>query len=84
MTPLGRFTCEEAFRRIDDYVDRELGASEMELVRRHLEICEGCAREFHFEASVIDGVRRALRRIDLPDRFQERILAALGRDAAGG
>jgi len=77
MSARNRFTCEEAFRRIDDFLDRELSPLEMQLVREHLEICEGCAREFRFEASVIDGVRRKLRQIDVPPSLQARILAAL-------
>jgi len=77
MTHLNRYTCEEAFRRLDDYLDRELSAEEMTLVHEHLEICAGCAREFNFEASVLRGVREKLQQIDLPDSLQARILAAL-------
>ena len=57
MTHLNRYTCEEAFRRLDDYLDRELSSEETALVHEHLEICAGCAREFNFEASVL--ARRA-------------------------
>ncbi|HEX5076204.1 MAG TPA: zf-HC2 domain-containing protein [Gemmatimonadaceae bacterium] len=79
MTHLNRYTCEEAFRRLDDYLDRELSADEMTLVHEHLEICAGCAREFNFEASVLRGVREKLRQIELPDSLQARILAVLGK-----
>jgi anti-sigma factor (TIGR02949 family) len=79
MTHLNRYTCEEAFRRLDDYLDRELSAEEMTLVHEHLDVCAGCAREFNFEASVLRGVREKLRQIDLPDSLQARILAALGK-----
>ena len=79
MTHLNRYTCEEAFRRLDDYLDRELSAEEMTLVHEHLDICAGCAREFNFEASVLRGVREKLRQIDLPESLQARILAALGK-----
>ena len=79
MTHLNRYTCEEAFRRLDDYLDRELSADEMTLVHEHLEICAGCAREFDFEASVLRGVREKLRQIELPDLLQARILAVLGK-----
>jgi anti-sigma factor (TIGR02949 family) len=82
MTHLNRYTCEEAFRRLDDYLDRELSAEEMTLVHEHLDICAGCAREFNFEASVLRGVREKLRQIDLPDSLQARILAALGKAQA--
>ena len=78
MTHLNRYTCEEAFRRLDDYLDRELSAEELTLVHEHLDVCAGCAREFNFEASVLRGIREKLRQIDLPDSLQARILSALG------
>ena len=80
MTHLNRYTCEEAFRRLDDYLDHELSEAEMTLVRDHLEICAGCAREFNFEASVLKGVGDKLQKIDLPDTLQARILGLLKRD----
>jgi anti-sigma factor (TIGR02949 family) len=77
MSALNRYTCEEAFRRLDDYLDRELGAEEMTLVREHLEICAGCAREFTFEQSLVNGVRHKLRQIDVPKDLQARVLSLL-------
>lgn len=77
MTHLSRYTCEEAFRRLDDYLDRELSAEETVLVKEHLEICAGCAREFNFEESVLKGVRAKLRQIELPATLQARILGVL-------
>jgi anti-sigma factor (TIGR02949 family) len=74
---LNRYTCEEAFRRLDDYLDRELTHEETVLVQEHLEICAGCAREFNFEASVLRGVRDKLRQIDVPASLQSRILSVL-------
>ena len=79
MTSLNRYTCEEAFRRLDDYLDRELSSEETVLVREHLEICVGCAREFNFEASVLEGVREKLRQIDVPESLQARILSVLDK-----
>jgi predicted anti-sigma-YlaC factor YlaD len=55
---MNRVTCEEAFRQLDDYLDRELGAVETRLIEEHLSICGACLREFTFERSVVDGVRR--------------------------
>lgn len=75
---LNRYTCEEAFRRLDDYLDRELSSEEMTLVKAHLEICAGCAREFNFEESLLKGVRAKLRQIDVPPTLQARILGVLG------
>jgi len=77
MTHINRYTCEEAFRRLDDYLDHELSAEEMVLVREHLEVCAGCAREFNFESSVLKSVGQKLQQIDLPGDLQARILALL-------
>ena len=84
MSHLTRFTCEEAFRRLDDFLDRELSAGETELVHEHLEICAGCAREFRFEASVLRGVRAKLRQIEvtLPPGLRDRVLRALAAEGA--
>jgi anti-sigma factor (TIGR02949 family) len=80
MSHFSRFTCEEAFRRLDDYLDRELSSDEMELVRLHLEICAGCASEFNFEASTLRNVASKLRQLDVPADLLQRTLAALGRE----
>ena len=77
MTHLNRYTCEEAFRRLDDYLDRELSEEETVLVKEHLEICAGCAREFEFESSLLRGVREKLQQIELPPSLQARILGVL-------
>jgi len=75
--PLDKVTCESAFRRLDDYLDRELSPEEMRLVEEHLHVCEVCSREFAFEASVIEGVRRKLRSITAPPDLLARIATRL-------
>lgn len=75
--PLDRMTCESAFRRLDDYLDRQLSPDEMRLVEEHLQICEACTREFTFEASVLDGVRRKLKSLEMPPDLLARIVARL-------
>jgi anti-sigma factor (TIGR02949 family) len=78
MSELERITCEEAFHRLDDFLDHELSATEMRLVREHLEICANCSREFTFERSVIAGVREKLSRIEVPPDLLDRITGGLG------
>jgi anti-sigma factor (TIGR02949 family) len=75
--PLNRTTCEEAFRRLDDFLDRRLAHTEMHLIEEHLEICAACAREFAFEASVLNGVRQKLRQLSVPPDLQARITAEI-------
>jgi anti-sigma factor (TIGR02949 family) len=78
---VNRVTCEEAFRQLDDYLDRELAADERRLIEEHLAICTSCLREFTFEGSVLDGVRGKLRRVAVPPELLARITADLARAA---
>ena len=80
MNPPDRFTCEEVFHRLDDYLDRELSADEMRLVREHLDTCAVCAAEHRFESGVINGVRDKLGRIAVPGDLMARIAARLAAD----
>ncbi|HEY9506817.1 MAG TPA: anti-sigma factor [Gemmatimonadales bacterium] len=75
--PLDRMSCEEAFRRLDDYLDRELSPDEMRQVEEHLRVCEVCTGEFVFEASVLTGVRGKLQSIAAPPDLLARIAARL-------
>jgi anti-sigma factor (TIGR02949 family) len=76
---INRHTCEEAFRRLDDYLDRRLTPEETRLVEEHLQICAACSREFSFEESVLTGVRRKLRHLEAPADLLGRVLSQLRR-----
>ena len=80
---LNRHTCEEAFRRLDDYLDRRLSADEVRKIEEHLHICDACTREFTFEASVLDGVKHKLRHLAAPPDLLTRILAQLSTPKDG-
>lgn len=73
MTRIDRLTCEETFRRLDDYLDRELSADEMALVEQHLHTCEACAGEYAFEAGVLRTIRAKLQRLHAPPALQSTI-----------
>jgi anti-sigma factor (TIGR02949 family) len=81
MSPLDRYSCEEVFRRIDEYLDRELAASEVANVRAHLETCAACAGEYAFEEQVLRSVKEKLRRVAVPEALRERIALQLSRGA---
>jgi RNA polymerase sigma-70 factor (ECF subfamily) len=74
--------CEHAFRRLDDYLDRELTAAEMAKVRDHLEVCAMCSSEFAFEASLVADVRQKIQRIDVPADFRQQVSRRLGARAS--
>ena len=77
MSPLDRYRCEEVFRRMDEFLDRELAAHEAELVREHLETCAACASEYAFEANVLLTVKAKLRRVEIPEELRARIERSL-------
>lgn len=77
MSRLDRTNCEEAFRRLNDFLDRRLTPEEMRIVEQHLEVCAWCTREFNFETSVLHGVRRKLRQLEVPSDLVTRILSKL-------
>jgi anti-sigma factor (TIGR02949 family) len=82
MTHLNRATCEAAFRRLDDFLDRRLTAEENRIIEEHLAVCAACTREFTFEASVLNGVKQKIRKLDAPDDLVSRILAQLARPSS--
>jgi anti-sigma factor (TIGR02949 family) len=86
MANIDRDICEETFRRLDDYLDRELTSHEQQLVREHLEVCAVCAAEYAFEASVLKQVRVKLQHIAVPADLLGKIRRSLkrveGRSAA--
>jgi anti-sigma factor (TIGR02949 family) len=79
-----RMTCEEAFRRLDDFIDRQLIPDEMRWVQEHLAVCARCTREFNFELSVINGIRDKVSRIAAPSDLVARIASSLTRAGPEG
>ena len=72
-----QFNCEETFRRMQDYLDRELTAEEVRLVRAHLRGCGVCAEEYVFEASMLKRVRNSLRAVPIPKNLLELVSQSL-------
>lgn len=77
MSHLNRSNCEEAFRRLDDFLDRRLTPDEMRIIEEHLQICAWCTREFAFEASVLSGIKRKLRHLRAPADLVSKVLSRL-------
>lgn len=70
---MDKLTCQETFRRLDDFLDRELSESEHRLVQEHLEVCAVCAKEFEFEANVWSEVRTKLQHVIVPPGLHEKL-----------
>ena len=70
---MDKLTCEETFRRLDDFLDHELSADECRLVQKHLDICAVCVAEFKFEASIWSEVRAKLQHTFVPPNLREKL-----------
>ncbi|RYG48213.1 hypothetical protein EON79_05145 [bacterium] len=81
LRPLGEkamtLDCEATFRKMQDYLDRELSPEEALLVREHLEGCGMCAEEYRFEASVLQRIRLCLTDEPVPEDLFMRVSMAL-------
>lgn len=70
-------SCSETFRRLDDYLDRELRPDEMTAVEAHLRRCTECAGEFDVERDLLTSIRDKLARLRVPPELRARIAAQL-------
>lgn len=84
MDRLDRYTCEEALRRVEDFLDRELTPGEMQHVQGHLDTCAACTAQFRFEREVLDGLKEKIRRISLPPELQDRIARRIDAERGAG
>lgn len=82
MSDLNRMQCEQVFKKLDDYIDAELSAIEMERIRQHLEICAWCASTYEFETSLLKEVETRLQKIPVPDTLRGRVADALRKARA--
>lgn len=84
MGALDRYTCEQVFHLLDDYIDRELAPDEITRVEEHLATCAQCARESRFEHSLLEGLKSKIRQIEVPRSAVERVEAILERNIETG
>ncbi len=74
---MDKFNCEQVFKRLDDYLDRELPPEDMERIREHLEICAWCAQTYEFHADVLIAVREKVERTAVPETLRAKVFGAL-------
>ena len=81
MSEAQKYTCEDAFNRLDDFLDRELTDEEIELVKQHLECCAHCAGAYTFEGDMLECMKSKIKHLDVPQNLLDKINKAL--DDAG-
>lgn len=73
----GLLSCKETLARLDDYLDRELSARELQQVATHLKICAKCARHYRFERGFIEDLRQKTAHVQAPPDLMNRVRVAL-------
>ena len=73
--------CDDALTKLYHYLDQELEATNLELIRDHLDDCSGCLRSFDFEYRLKIVVRERLAE-DVPDEFIARLREAIARESS--
>ena len=66
--------CEEAVKRLTDYLSHELQPDEEVMVQKHLGQCRGCFAKFHFEATLLRTIRERVEQVKAPGDLREKIL----------
>lgn len=77
------YSCEEAIKRLNEYLDHELDDEERLVVVRHLEICKPCLSRFTFEEKLIVSLRSKLCGMGAPQKLKDRLKGML-RSSGGG
>jgi len=73
------YSCEEALRRLNDYLDHELTPDERVVVIQHLEICKPCFKRFSFEQTLIVSLREKLTHLRAPEMLRAKLHILLRR-----
>jgi anti-sigma factor (TIGR02949 family) len=71
------FSCEEAIKRLNDYLDSELNPAEKEDVMRHLKVCQPCLERFHFQKVLIISLREKMRHVIAPTTLKDKLSALM-------
>ncbi len=78
--PLEYNQCQEAVKRLNEYLSRELDGPEVDQVRRHLSECKGCFDKFRFEETLLKTIREKAEQVTAPGELRKRILSLFDRD----
>lgn len=75
--PLDPIECEEAVRRVYEFLDGELDTATTDRIRRHLQMCRRCYPYFDFERIFLDHIRSrglgARRSLELEEKVRRLI-----------
>ena len=67
-------TCEEAAKRLYEYLDEEISPADYDKITLHLELCRICCKHFEFEEIIRSIIRNKTRSEKMPSLIKEKIL----------
>ena len=67
------YSCEEAVKRLNDYLDHQLSAAEKVVVMKHLEICRPCLKRFSFEQTLVISLRQKVQHLCAPSALRAKL-----------
>lgn len=70
-------TCQEAVRKLYDYLDRELDIASSAQVEKHLELCRLCCDHYEFEKTMKKLVHSSCIQEKAPSFLKDKILKLL-------
>ncbi len=76
--PVAYSECQEAVRRLTEWLDKELGPMEEARVQQHLNECSGCFARFHFEETLLHTIRTRVETLRAPAGLRDKILSLIG------
>ena len=71
------YSCEEAVKRLNEYLDHEMSGAERDVVLKHLEICRPCLRRFTFEQTLVVSLRQKVTLLCAPTALREKLYVLL-------
>ena len=71
------YSCEEAVKRLNEYLDHELTPDERIVVLKHLEICRPCLKRFSFEQTLVVSLRQKVTHLCAPSALREKLHSLL-------
>ena len=74
---LDPYECEDAIRRLNDFLDHQLTEGERVVVQKHLEICRPCLRRFTFEQTLIVSLRQKITVVCAPQGLRAKLHSLL-------
>lgn len=77
--PINYNECQEAVKRLTEYLDHELRPDEEAQLQRHLQKCGGCFAKFHFEETLLRTIRERVESVRAPGALREKILRLISQ-----